>query len=210
MLRKYLYGIFAFVLALGILSVSFLRLSSLSFAFSPTNSPPPLTPEEIPNIDYTITLPGKIMPDSILWPLEATRDRVWYFLTRGHLRKAELALFFSDKRLMSGKSLFESNNAELGMSTLTKGEKYLETALYQETIAREEGEDTSGFLINIAQASLKHREIIQKNIFPIAPEQARPHLEVVDGKIDLVFHAASERLGSLGKEVPKDPFERQD
>jgi len=209
MLRKYLYGLAAFVLAVGILSVSILRSSLVNYAFAASKSSPAPTPQQIPEVDYVMTLPGKILPGSLLWPIKAARDRIWYIFTFGHLKKAELALFFSDKRLVSGQSLFEVNDSNLGLSTVTKGEKYLEMAVREEDLARKEGQDTSAFLIKLANASLKHWEIIEKSIIPGAPEEARPHLSRLLVYSRTAFTKASELLISNGKELPKNPFEGQ-
>ncbi len=210
MLRRNLYGIFAFVLACGILVVSFARLSSLTFAFSPVKpSPTPRPLKEIPSINYPIAYPGKVMQGSFLWPIEAAKDRVWYFLTKGHLKKAELALYFSDKRLTTSKLLFERNDPESGTSTLTKSQKYLEIALGEEGAARKSGEDTSVFLAKMATASLKHRELIEKNIIPKAPGEARPQIESVENYAKKVYLETTSVLKGMGKEVPNDPFEGQ-
>lgn len=209
MLRKYLYGIIAFALAVGILSISILRSSLVNYAFAASKPSPIPTPQEMPKIDYIMTLPGKVLPGSILWPVKATRDRIWYLFTFDHLKKAELALFFADKRLTSGQSLFKTNNSNLGLSTVTKGEKYLEMAAREEEAARSGGQDTSVFLAKLAAASLKHWEIIEKEIIPGALEEVRPHLTQLLVYSKTAFTKASETLISNGKECPKNPFEGQ-
>lgn len=208
-MRKYLYGLAAFVLAFGILSVSILRSTSVNYAFAAAKSSPTPAPQQIQEVDYDMALPGKVLPGNLLWPLKALRDRVWYLITFSHLKKAELGLFFSDKRLSSGQTLFKSGNANLGISTVTKGEKYLEMAGSEEEQARKEGHDTSAFLLKLATASLKHREIIEKQILPIAPEVMRPDLSQLEVYSKAAFTKASEVLISKGKESPKDPFNGQ-
>jgi len=48
----------------------------------------------------------------------------------------------------------------LGVSTLTKAEKYLERAIIQERIARQKGKDTTAFLEKLLLATKKHEEIL--------------------------------------------------
>lgn len=209
MLRKYLYGVVAFALALGILSVSLLRSSAVNFAFAASGTSPSPQPTEVPEINYAITLPGRVLPDSILWPLKAVRDRVWYMLTFSHLGKAELALFFADKRLMSGKSLFDKSNSVLGLSTVTKGEKYLEIASGEEKLARKGGVDTSAFLTTLATSALKHRQVIERDIMPKAPEDVRPVLSQLESYSKTTFGEARDALLSMGKDAPQNPFDGQ-
>lgn len=204
-----MYGFAAFVLAFGILSISILRSSLVNYAFAVSKSSPTPEAEQMPEVNYTMTLPGRVLPGSFLWPLKALRDRVWYLLTFNHLKKAELALFFSDKRLVSGQSLFKDNDPDLGLSTVAKGEKYLEMAVNEEEAARKGGQNTSEFLAKLAAASLKHREIIENEIIPGAPEEARPYLSQLEVYSKTAFTKASELLISSGKESPKNPFEGQ-
>lgn len=209
MLRKYLYGVAAFALAVGILSVSILRSSLVNYAFAASKSTPTPKTQQMPEVDYVMTLPGKVLPGNLLWPVKATRDRIWYLFTFNHLKKAELALFFADKRLTSGQSLFKANDSNLGLSTITKGEKYLEMAAREEELSRGGGQDTSVFLAKLAAASLKHWEIIEKDIIPGAPEEVRPHLTQLLVYSKTAFTKASETLISNGKESPKNPFQGQ-
>lgn len=209
MVRKYLYGVVAFVLAFGVLSISLLRSSTVNFALAEFKSSPSPRPTQIPNINYVMTLPGNVLPDSLLWPLKAIRDRIWYMLTFSHLGKAELALSLADKRLVSGKTLFDKNNYVLGISTVTKGEKYLEIACDEEELAREDGIDTSAFLTRLANSSLKHRQIIESEIMPMAPEDIRPSLSQLESYSKLAFNESRDALLSMGKDAPKNPFDGQ-
>jgi hypothetical protein len=69
-------------------------------------------------------------------------------------------LLFADKRIGAAKSLVEGGKQELGVTTLTKAEKYLERAVNQEKVAREKGKDTIAFLEKMAKSSLKHEELL--------------------------------------------------
>lgn len=115
-------------------------------------------------VDYDITWGGTIypgiLPDHLLYPLKMVRDRIWLFLTTDSLKKTELYLKFADKRLAAAKALFDNEKTDLGISTLTKAEKYLEKAISQERAAKEAGKETGELLDRLSRATLKHEEII--------------------------------------------------
>jgi hypothetical protein len=206
-MRKYLYGFAVFVLAFGILSVSVLRSASVSYVFALSSpSPSPVATPGVVKIDYQFPFPGKIMPDSPFWSLKAGRDILWYKVTFNHSKKAEMALLFSDKRLILARSLFENKKPDVGLSTLTKGEKYLEMAVNEEGIARSEGADTGTFLVKLATAALKHRETIEETLI-IAPEDIRPEMIKAGDYSKNVYKAARDALNSKGIPSPKDPFD---
>lgn len=110
-------------------------------------------------IDYFLAYPG-ILPDHFLYPVKMARDRIWLWVTFNPLKKAELMLLLSDKRLGAGEVLVNGNKVELGISTLTKGEKYLQRAVAQGEIAREKGENTQVFFDQLKLAVQKHEEVL--------------------------------------------------
>lgn len=204
-MRKYLLGITGFVLAIGILGVSLLKSASIRYAYAASPTPTPLASSKTATVDYTLPYPGKIMPDSPLWVIKATRDNVWYKVTINPLKRAEIALLLSDKRLLMSKSLFENKKPDIGFSTLTKGEKYLEIAAANEMEARAKGMNTGDFLAKLATASLKHREVLEQ-ILVLAPEDAKPGIIKIEDYAKNIYKSVSEVLISKGQEIPKSPF----
>lgn len=205
-MRKYLPGISAFILAFGILSISFLKSASIRYAFTQASPKPSDQPSSI-TIEYQLPYPGKIMPDHPLWLLKASRDQVWYKISGSSSKKAELSILFADKRLLMSRALFEKTKPDLGFSTLTKAEKYLEKALVEESLARKEDQDTSQLLVKIATSALKHREIINE-ILEIAPGDAKPEIVTIEGKAIDVYKRAVEALNSKGVVAPINPFDQ--
>ncbi len=206
-MRKYLFGFVIFALAFGVLSISVLRSASISYVFAVSSpSPTPVTSAKVTKIDYQFPYPGKVMPDNILWNLKAGRDKLWYLITFNHSKKADIALLFSDKRLLLSKSLFQNKKPDIALSTLTKGEKYLEIAETEEGLARAKGEDTSIFLTKLATSSLKHREMIEEMLV-IAPEDAKPEMIKIEDYAKNTYKAARDALNSKGIPAPKDPFD---
>ena len=133
MFRRFTPALATFFLAFLILSVSIFKSARVSYTFNgdvsvPANTPLVLGEGVEIEVDYVLPYPGKIHPDNSLWFLKATRDRLWLGLTTDQTKVAKLLLLFADKRLVSALHLFEKGKPELGFSTLSKGEKYLESA----------------------------------------------------------------------------------
>lgn len=204
-MRKFVLGLAVFFLAFGILSISVLRTATPRYAFS-TPSPKPLDNPSKINIEYQLPYPGSIMPDSPFWVFKAGRDKLWYSLAFNPSKKAELALLFSDKRVVMSKTLFERQKPDLAFSTLTKAEKYLETAATQEALARGKGMDTGNLLTKIATASLKHMQLIEE-ILTLAPEDAKPEIILIENKVEGIYKNAKDALNSKGIPAPISPFD---
>jgi len=206
MLKKLLLVSSVFAFAFAILSVSILQSTSISYSFTVKTSGSSVLGVEAPQIDYQMPYEGSVLPDSPLWVFKAARDRIWYFITSSPLKRAELALLFSDKRLMSAQTLFENKKPDIAISTLTKGEKYLEVAVAQETIARSQGYDTSAFLERLATASLKHRQVIE-SLISLVPEDGKPLVVKTEDYTKNAYKAARDALNSRGLPVPINPFD---
>ncbi len=114
--------------------------------------------EEAGGVDYYLSYPG-ILPDHPLYWVKMIRDRIQLWLTTKPLIKAEKLLLYADKRLGAGWALIEGNKVELGVTTLTKGEKYLERAMI-ETARLGEGGDEMRFKEKLGKAAMKHEEVL--------------------------------------------------
>lgn len=206
-MKKYLLGSGAIGLASAILLISVFRSASVNYVFStPRPIPQEILGEKTPDINYQLPFQGSVLPDSPLWPLKALRDKAWLSLTANHLKKAEIALLFADKRLAMSETLFKENKTDPAVSTLLKGEKYLEIAVNEESIARKDGMDTSTFLIKISLAALKHRQMIEEDLIPLAPEGAKPAMVKAEDYSKNAFKSARDALNNKGIPVPESPF----
>lgn len=196
-----------FFVALAILIVSVFRSAAVKYVFSQTPTPTPSAddPSQI-EIDYQLPFPGTILPDSPLWAVKALRDRIWASITLNPVKKAELYLLFADKRVSSALTMFERDKSDLGVSTLTKAEKYLEKASITGKLASEKGVNTSDFFANLASSSLKHRQVIE-DILIVGPEDSKPVVVLTSEYPKRVFEEARNTLGQMGREVPQNPFE---
>ncbi len=192
-------------LAFSILLISIFRVAAPQHTFLAFTSQVLPASESDMRINYELPYPGKILPDHPLWFIKALRDRLWILATTSNSKKAELYLLFSDKRLESARILFEKGKADLAFSTLTKAEKYLELAQKKEESNRQKGLDTKNFLSKLANASLKHRQVIN-NILEIAPEDARPEIIKIEEYSRNVYEKSRDALNSFGMPVPANPF----
>ena len=210
MLKKYLLSAGVFILAIAILTISVMRSATATYVFAtPAPSGTAVLGEKTQEIEYGLPYPGGVLPNSPLWSLKALRDKVWYAVTANPLKKAELALLFSDKRLGASITLFDLKKPEVALSTLSKGEKYLETAAQEEKIARSEGYDTSSFLLKLATASLKHRQLIEGKIIPGAPASANPDIVKIEDYAKNSYKSARDGLNDKSLLSPIDPFDGQ-
>lgn len=206
MWRKALIAASVLTFAFSILFISVFRTASIKYEFSgPSLYQNRVLGQSDVNINYQLPYPGKILPDSALWPVKALRDRVWLFLTTSDTRKAELKLLFADKRLGSAKILFERGKPEIAFTTLTKAEKYLEEAVIKEKENRAKNIDTSEFLLRLANASLKHYQLMEE-MLTVAPDDAKPGIIRTQDYAKRAYEETRNALLEKGMTPPENPF----
>src|SRR5260221_7661514 len=205
MFKQFLLFSAGFSLALVILVISIFRIAEIKYVFSQAPSPTPTNAPKEVIVNYNLAFPGNILSDNILWPLKALRDKVWLTVTVNPSKKADLYLLIADKRLADAKILFEKCKADLGISVLTKAEKYLESAANEEKIAKKEGMDTKYFLGRFAIATLKHRQVLDE-ISKNAPEDAKPLIMKTQNYSKNLYNEARNGLLEAGSDVPQSPF----
>jgi hypothetical protein len=126
------------------------------------------SPTPTPTIKYQLPYPG-ILPDNMFYSLKMLRDKIILLLTGNPEKKAELNLLYSDKRLGAAVALIDGNKLELGLTTLAKGEKYLEQAVREAEKVKSENQTLIERLTN---ATLKHQEVIN-NLMLKVPDSAK-------------------------------------
>lgn len=108
---------------------------------------------------YELPYPG-LLPDSPLYFLRVTRDRVVGFLISDPLKKTEYNLLQADKRLNAGIYLFNKGKVELAVSTISKAENYFEKAIESMKIAKMQGIDIKEIGSKLLESSRKHQEVL--------------------------------------------------
>lgn len=111
--------------------------------------------------EYTLPYSG-ILPDSPLYFLKVTRDRIISLLISDNLKKAEFNLLQADKRLGGGIGLVEKGNFTLAEPTFSKGLNYLEEAVVKLEDAKKEGKDVKGLVEKMSLSLKKHTEVFEK------------------------------------------------
>lgn len=147
----------AVIFGLMILCMSLLAVTQPKAA-----SPTPMvsiTPTPAPKIEYYLPYPG-ILPDSPLYRIKTLRDRLKLAMTFDAARRADVELMLADKRLNAGIALIDGGKHGLGVSTVTKAEKYLEQSANQAAKLTEEGEDVKSLLLELQKSAAKHEEVI--------------------------------------------------
>jgi len=191
--------------ALGILFTSILRTAAVRYETSGVKSSIVLAASDY-NIAYDLAYPGKILPDSFLWPVKAIRDKLWLFITTDKLKKIELKILFADKRLGGAATLFERGKNEIALSTLTKAEKYLEEASLEEETLRVNGKEYSVDVLNrLSYASLKHYELLIDLENKIPDDMKATIISVRQIPIK-TFERARNALLAKGVTPPINPF----
>ncbi len=213
MIKKIITVFLVLSFAAFILLASLLRVSSTSYSFYEEENLTYLQNLEESNsnngedidIKYFFPYPGKILPDNSIYFLKALRDKAWLFLNTNPNKKAEILLLFSDKRLASSRILFEKGKPNIAFSTLSKAEKYLEQAAFQNEKNRENGIDTSSFDLKLATASLKHWQEL-RDLMNYAPEEMKPEIIKNISYSRKAYELVRDSLLSKNINPPSNPF----
>ena len=124
----------------------------------PTGS---ITPSPTPvMIDYQLPYPG-ILPGSPLYSIKMLRDRIMELFISDHLKKSNFYLLQADKRVSSSITLFEKGDKDLGQTTLSKAQNYLEKSLQKATVAKDSGKDFGDIFDRIKNSATKQRQEIE-------------------------------------------------
>lgn len=160
------------------LAVSFLIfLLSFSFFSSKANAAEDLTASASPKpeVNYELPYPG-LLPDSPLYFLRVTRDRIISFLISDSLKKSEFNLLQADKRLNASIYLFNKGKISLAVLTISKAENYFSEALDKMEEARIQGRNINDIAGKLSSAVKKHRQELA-NLSEKAGANFKPNLE---------------------------------
>lgn len=211
MLRKVFFYSLFFLFAVTVLFISILRTAAIKYSYIGNSTPKTdTTALNISNqagdkINYPLPYAGTVLPDSVLWPLKAVRDNLWLAVTSDYGRRIELNLLFADKRLVAAEILFNKGNYGLGFTTLAKANLYLKEACRLEEEKRGRGLETGDLIKKLANASLKHRQIITE-LMAIAPDDLRPRMVLLEDVTRGTYQNKAAALRSKSLEVPISPF----
>lgn len=152
----------AVLFGLAVLLMSILSVTNPQSVFPQDSATVSAQKTEVqPQVMYYLPYPG-VLPDNPLYRVKVARDWVQLWLTFNPLQKAQRELLYADKRVNAAKALIEGGKPELGVSTATKAEKYLEQAVNSTLTLQQSGKDVKSLLLTLAKATTKHGEVLQQ------------------------------------------------
>lgn len=143
-------------------------------------------------IEYNLPYPG-LLPDHPLYSLKTLRDRMLEWLTRDNVKKVHLYLLLSDKRLVMGKTLMEKGNNQLGITTYSKGEKYLLLSATTLVTLKSHQDLPPGLSDKLALAARKHDEVLRESLSKVSSDSEKNSLNEVLS----ITHQASAQIASV-------------
>jgi hypothetical protein len=121
-----------------------------------------MTPVPKPTIFYVLPYPG-ILPDHPLYFLKNIRDKMVVMFKNNPVKKSQIYLLLSDKNLVMGKTLWEKEQFEYSVITLSKSVDYMKSSV--DTLTKLNIKDVPpGATDKIILSIDKHAEIIQELI----------------------------------------------
>jgi hypothetical protein len=150
------------------------------------------TSASLAKIEYYLPYPG-LLPDSPLYKVKALRDRVALWLTLGEQKKARRELLYADKRINAAIFLVKGGKNDLGVTTATKAEKYLEKAAGRAVKEARAGRDAKSLLNDLSKACVKHLEVLKGLMEKVGPDEQKA-LVVVGGTTQVSFERVNQAL----------------
>lgn len=111
-------------------------------------------------VNYELPYPG-LLPDSPLYFLRVTRDKLIGFLISDPLKKAEFNLLQADKRLNAGIYVFDKRKIPLAISTISKAENYFSEALDRLGDAEMQGRSINEMKEKLKNSLKKHKQELE-------------------------------------------------
>lgn len=120
------------------------------------SQPVNLTQEKI---EYNLPYPG-ILPDHPLYFFKKTRDKLLELTTRDSMKKAELYLLFSDKKIAMAMNLAKNGKDKTAVTSLAEAEQYFSQIPDLVKTSEKQGvSPTSDFLERLKLSNSKHKEV---------------------------------------------------
>lgn len=127
---------------------------------------------------YELPYPG-LLPDHPLYFLKVTRDKVLDIATRDAVKKAELYILLSDKRMNAAAMLAAEGKNQLAISTASKSEKYMLRVPPLLTQTKKQGGSYNTTLVDrLKLSNAKHKQILN-NLLRTMPQGSSGDLNEV-------------------------------
>ena len=110
-------------------------------------------------IEYNLPYPG-ILPDHPLFFFKKVRDKILELTTRDSLKKAELYLLFSDKRIAMAMVLLKNGKDKYALTAFRQGEDYFFKIPKLLEMSKKQGVSASSdFIQRLKLSNAKHKEV---------------------------------------------------
>ncbi|MBI4226482.1 hypothetical protein HY612_05210 [Candidatus Roizmanbacteria bacterium] len=110
-------------------------------------------------VEYNLPYPG-ILPDHPLFFIKKIRDKILEWTTRDSLKKADLYLLFSDKRIAMAMVLAKNGKDKHAVTAFMQGEQYFsKIPPLVETSKKQGVTASSDFIQRLKLSSAKHKEV---------------------------------------------------
>lgn len=129
-------------------------------------------------VEYTLPHPG-ILPDHPLYGIKKFRDMVWVFLMRDHVRKAEVLLLQSDKKVAMAQALAEKGKWNLTAETLGSAEKDFTEVIEALEMSKQIGSSASEDFIDVVILSNEKHVEVMEDILAATPQGVRSEIEEI-------------------------------
>lgn len=134
---------------------------------------------------YNLPYPG-LLPDHPLYFLKAIRDRFLDVTTRDYLKKAELYLLLSDKRVAMALALADDGKDNLAISTLSKAEKYfLKIPPLLQTSKKQGVTATAELVERLKLSNSKHRMVASELLKKLPQGRGNEIKEIMDINVQI-------------------------
>lgn len=110
---------------------------------------------------YNLPYPG-ILPDHPLYTLKRIRDWILLKLTKDPVKKIEVRLLLSDKKLVMGEILWEKKKTDLAIAIFKESESDLLSSVLLIFQLKQDNQPPPGLADKVELASQKHAEILNK------------------------------------------------
>lgn len=127
-------------------------------------------------VDYDLPFSG-MLPDNPFYIIKKARDHMYIFFTRDHIKKSELLLKVSDKKISMAEQLAEKGKWDLVVETLQDSQDDCAQMLFSMETGQKIGTSPSPELIVIAQTSNEKREEVMEKLLLDAPEKYQSPIE---------------------------------
>lgn len=107
----------------------------------------------------------KILPDNLFYKFVMFGDQLKILSTSGYVKRGNLFISLSDKRISAGRIMINKGKVPLGITTLEKGEKYLERAINE--IAKSQNKQE---IEKVKLSGLKHEEVLNEVSLKVSQE----------------------------------------